>query len=77
VAAVAAPPTPAGTVPPPLRVDHGIRGGPSAAALSVLVATFIAYAVSRYGFRGRRVFTLVVLSTQTFPGILFPRSRCS
>jgi ABC-type glycerol-3-phosphate transport system permease component len=48
-----------------------------AAALSVLVATFIAYAVSRYGFRGRRVFTLVVLSTQTFPGILFPRSRCS
>ncbi len=43
----------------------------SAAALSVLVATFAAYAVSRYRFRGRRVFTLVVLSTQMFPGILF------
>jgi multiple sugar transport system permease protein len=42
-----------------------------AAALSVLVATFAAYAVSRYRFRGRRVFTLVVLSTQMFPGILF------
>ena len=32
---------------------------------------FAAYAVSRYRFRGRRVFTLVVLSTQMFPGILF------
>jgi multiple sugar transport system permease protein len=43
----------------------------SAAALSVLLATFAAYAVSRYRFRGRRLFTLVVLSTQMFPGILF------
>ena len=42
-----------------------------AAALSVLVATFAAYAVSRHRFRGRRVFTLAVLSTQMFPGILF------
>lgn len=43
----------------------------SAAALSVLIATFAAYAVSRFRFRGRRVFTVVVLSTQMFPGILF------
>ena len=43
----------------------------SAAALSVIIATFAAYAVSRYQFRGRRVFTVVVLSTQMFPGILF------
>jgi multiple sugar transport system permease protein len=43
----------------------------SAALLSVIVATFAAYAVSRYRFRGRRVFTVVVLSTQMFPGILF------
>jgi len=43
----------------------------SAAALSVLIATFAAYAVSRFQFRGRRVFTIVVLSTQMFPGILF------
>lgn len=37
-----------------------------------MVAVFAAYAVSRYRFRGRRVFTVTVLSTQTFPGILFP-----
>jgi multiple sugar transport system permease protein len=43
----------------------------SAAVLSLLLAVFAAYAVSRYRFRGRRVFTLVVLSTQMFPGILF------
>jgi multiple sugar transport system permease protein len=43
----------------------------SAAVLSVVLATFAAYAVSRYRFRGRRVFTLAVLSTQMFPGILF------
>jgi multiple sugar transport system permease protein len=39
--------------------------------LSVTVALFAAYAVSRYAFRGRHAFTLVVLSTQMFPGILF------
>jgi multiple sugar transport system permease protein len=43
----------------------------SAAALSVAVAIFAAYAVSRYGFRGKRIFTVAVLSTQMFPGILF------
>jgi multiple sugar transport system permease protein len=43
----------------------------SAACLSVLVAVFAAYAVSRYSFRGKRVFTVTVLSTQMFPGILF------
>jgi multiple sugar transport system permease protein len=43
----------------------------SASALSVFIATFAAYAVSRYRFLGRRVFTVVVLSTQMFPGILF------
>lgn len=42
-----------------------------AAALSVFIATFAAYAVSRYRFRGRRVFAVVVLSTQMFHGILF------
>ncbi|MFF2040329.1 carbohydrate ABC transporter permease [Kitasatospora sp. NPDC058170] len=39
--------------------------------LSVLVAILAAYAVSRYRFRGRRLFTVTVLSTQMFPGILF------
>jgi multiple sugar transport system permease protein len=38
---------------------------------SVVVAVFAAYAVSRYRFRGRRIFTITVLSTQMFPGILF------
>ncbi len=38
---------------------------------SVFIAIFAAYAVSRYRFRGRGVFTGTVLSTQMFPGILF------
>ncbi|MFF3749382.1 carbohydrate ABC transporter permease [Streptomyces sp. NPDC002018] len=43
----------------------------SATVLSVAIAVFAAYAVSRYRFRGKRVFTVTVLSTQMFPGILF------
>jgi multiple sugar transport system permease protein len=42
-----------------------------ATVFSVLVAVFAAYAVSRYRFFGRRLFTGTVLSTQMFPGILF------
>jgi multiple sugar transport system permease protein len=38
---------------------------------SVIIAIFAAYAVSRYRFHGRSVFTGTVLSTQMFPGILF------
>jgi len=43
----------------------------SATVLSVVVAIFAAYAISRYVFRGRRVFSTTVLATQMFPGILF------
>ncbi|MBC6459470.1 carbohydrate ABC transporter permease [Actinomadura sp. HBU206391] len=43
----------------------------SATVLSVVLALFAAYAVSRYRFPGRRLFTMTVLSTQMFPGILF------
>jgi multiple sugar transport system permease protein len=43
----------------------------SAMVCSVVVAIFAAYAVSRYRFAGRRVFSVTVLSTQMFPGILF------
>jgi multiple sugar transport system permease protein len=43
----------------------------AATGLSVAIAIFSAYAVSRYRFRGRRLFTVTVLSTQMFPGILF------
>ncbi|SCF24456.1 carbohydrate ABC transporter membrane protein 2, CUT1 family [Micromonospora purpureochromogenes] len=42
-----------------------------AAVLSVSVAIFAAFAVSRYRFRGRSLFSVTVLSTQMFPGILF------
>jgi multiple sugar transport system permease protein len=42
-----------------------------ATALSVAIAIFAAYAVSRYRFPGRRIFSVTVLSTQMFPGILF------
>lgn len=43
----------------------------AATVCSVVIAVFSAYAVSRYQFRGKRVFTVTVLSTQMFPGILF------
>jgi multiple sugar transport system permease protein len=38
---------------------------------SVIIAIFAAYAISRYRFHGRSAFTLTVLATQMFPGILF------
>jgi multiple sugar transport system permease protein len=40
-------------------------------ALSLVIAVFAAYALSRFTFRGSNTFSLVVLSTQMFPGILF------
>lgn len=43
----------------------------AATVFSVAIAIFAAYAVSRYDFRGKRAFTVTVLSTQMFPGILF------
>ncbi|MFD3678264.1 carbohydrate ABC transporter permease [Streptomyces sp. NPDC058613] len=43
----------------------------AATVFSVVIAIFAAYAVSRYSFRGKRLFTVTVLSTQMFPGILF------
>jgi multiple sugar transport system permease protein len=42
-----------------------------ATVISVAIAILAGYALSRYRFPGRRVFSLVVLSTQMFPGILF------
>jgi multiple sugar transport system permease protein len=42
-----------------------------ASVSSVIVALLAAYAVSRYRFPGRQVFTVTILSTQMFPGILF------
>jgi multiple sugar transport system permease protein len=40
-------------------------------AVSVVIAILAAYAVSRYRFPGRQPFSVTVLSTQMFPGILF------
>lgn len=42
-----------------------------ATLISLVIAVFAAYAVSRWRFRGRSVFTTTVLSTQMFPGVLF------
>ena len=39
--------------------------------VAVLLAIFAGYAISRFEFGGRRIFSLAVLSTQMFPGILF------
>jgi len=43
----------------------------SATVLSVSMAVLAAYSLARLRFRGQRSFSLVVLSTQMFPGILF------
>ncbi|KQO62291.1 carbohydrate ABC transporter permease [Curtobacterium sp. Leaf261] len=42
-----------------------------ATVLSLVIAILAAYAVSRWKFRGRNVFTNAILSTQMFPGVLF------
>lgn len=43
----------------------------SATVISVIIAIFAAYAMSRYKFFGRGIFSTTVLSTQMFPGVLF------
>jgi len=43
----------------------------AATLISLVIAVFAAYAVSRYRFKGRNLFTTTVLSTQMFPGVLF------
>lgn len=43
----------------------------TATAFSVVIAVLAAYALSRFPFKGARTFSLMVLSTQMFPGILF------
>lgn len=43
----------------------------SATVLSVTLAVLAGYALARLRFKGQRSYSLVVLSTQMFPGILF------
>ncbi|WP_328730924.1 carbohydrate ABC transporter permease [Streptomyces caniferus] len=59
------------TVPLARYFGNSLIVAGSATVCSVLIAVFAAYAVSRYRFRGKRIFTVTVLSTQMFPGILF------
>ncbi|MFE1898151.1 carbohydrate ABC transporter permease [Streptomyces yangpuensis] len=59
------------TVPLAKYLVNSLIVAGTATAASVVIAVFAAYAVSRHRFRGRRLFTLTVLSTQMFPGILF------
>ncbi|MCU6481698.1 multiple sugar transport system permease protein [Arthrobacter silviterrae] len=42
-----------------------------ATVLSLIIAIFASYAISRYNFRGRTIFSTTVLSTQMLPGVLF------
>jgi multiple sugar transport system permease protein len=59
------------TIPLARYFTNSIIVSLSAAAFSVLIAIFASYAVSRWNFRGKRLFQITVLSTQMFPGILF------
>jgi multiple sugar transport system permease protein len=59
------------TVPLARYFTNSVIVSSIAMALSVTVAIFAAYGVSRYRFRGRGTFSITVLSTQMFPGILF------
>lgn len=43
----------------------------AATVFSVLVAILAAFALSRWAFKGRTVFSTTVLATQMFPGVLF------
>lgn len=43
----------------------------AATIVSLIIAIFAAYAISRYRFRGKSIFSMTVLSTQMFPGVLF------
>ena len=59
------------TVPLASYFMNSVIVSTASTALSVIIAIFAAYAVSRYRFRGRALFTTGVLSTQMFPGVLF------
>lgn len=43
----------------------------SATVISLIIAVFASFAISRYRFFGRSLFSTTVLSTQMFPGVLF------
>lgn len=59
------------TIPLATYFLNSIVVSTTASILSVIIAIFASYGVSRWRFRGRSVFTTAILSTQMFPGILF------
>jgi multiple sugar transport system permease protein len=59
------------TVPLARYFTNSVLVSGAAMVFSVAVAIFAAYGLSRYRFRGRGLFSITVLSTQMFPGILF------
>jgi multiple sugar transport system permease protein len=59
------------TVPLASYFGNSLIVAGSATVVSLIIAIFAAFAVSRFRFRGRGMFTTTVLSTQMFPGVLF------
>jgi multiple sugar transport system permease protein len=59
------------TIPLLRYLENSLIVSTTASVASVLVALLASYAISRYRFHGRQVFTITILSTQMFPGILF------
>lgn len=59
------------TIPLATYFSNSVIVSVCATVLSVAIAIFASYAISRYRFPGRQAFRMTVLSTQMFPGILF------
>jgi len=59
------------TIPLLRYLENSLIVSTAASVASVLIALLGSYAISRYRFHGRQVFSITILSTQMFPGILF------
>lgn len=59
------------TIPLASYLGNSLIVTTTATVLALLVAVLAAYPLSRLRFRGKRLFSMTVLSTQMFPGILF------
>jgi len=59
------------TVPLARYFSNSLIVSSAATVMSVIIAMFASYALSRYQFHGRGAFAGIVLSTQMFPGVLF------
>ncbi|PYI69639.1 ABC transporter permease [Arthrobacter livingstonensis] len=59
------------TVPLASYFVNSVIVASAATVLSLIIAIFASYAISRYNFRGRSLFSNTVLATQMLPGVLF------